>query len=86
MRPRTKLLIPKVPGGFLDGPPEGCPNVVAYCPDPKRYEAILIVDYVRCSRSHCSLPSICQRRLEADRGRRHRISVQRNGEYAHQDQ
>lgn len=74
MKPRSKLLKPNVPGGYLDDPPEGCPNAVSYCPDADRYESILIVDYVMCVKRYCSVPSICQRRLEADKGLSRRLS------------
>jgi hypothetical protein len=73
-RPRTNLIVPKTPGGFLDDPPGDCPNRVFYCPDVRKYETIPVVDYARCDRKYCPLPRICQRRLEADKGRRHRIS------------
>ena len=77
-RVRTRLLKPTPPGGFLDDPPQECPNKVVYQPSPN-YEAILIVDYCRCTAAHCSWPHTCQRRLEADRGRGRRIHLMRNG-------
>lgn len=80
MRPRTKLIRPRPPGGFLDDPPDGCPNAVSYCPSPAKYESIMVVEYVRCSRKSCSLPIVCQRRLEADKGLLRRLQIQRGVE------
>lgn len=77
-RKRTKLAFPNTPGGFLDNPPQECPNKVVYQPD-KCYETVLLVDYARCSAAHCSYPQTCQRRVEEDAGRRQRINRQKNG-------
>lgn len=76
-RERTLLLVPKPPGGFLIDPPEGCRKMMVYCPDPKRYQPIPVVEYVRCKRCHDS--DECYRRIEEDKGSRRRITFQRYG-------
>jgi len=78
-RPRSLMVVPRIPGGFLDNPPDGCPNAITYCPDPNRYETLRIVDYVRCGNGYCPSTNskACPRRLEADRGRRARMRLMR---------
>lgn len=70
------MIIPKVPGGYFDDPPESCPKAVNYCPNLNKYEIIRVVEYVRCSK--CLNP--CPRKHEIDASKRRRISLQRNGE------
>jgi len=70
------MIIPKIPGGYMDGPPESCPKAVNYCPNPVKYEILRLVEYIRCEK--CS--SQCSQKHEMDVGRRRRISLQRNGE------
>ncbi len=80
-RSRTSLIVPKTPGGHLDNPPSDCPFAVGYCPDPEKYERVMIVDYVLCSRATNKNCRVCPRKLEADRGRRNRIRLVRGNEY-----
>ncbi len=76
-RIRTLLLTPRIPGGFLTDPPEECKKIVTYCPDPKRYKTIEVVEYVRCNK--CSSRADCYRKIEEDKGSRRRISHQKYG-------
>jgi len=78
-RPRTKLTIPRTPGGHLDNPPLDCPNQRSYNPNPAKYETIMVVDYCLCERKYCKLERICERRVEEDSGRARRINRMRNG-------
>lgn len=77
-RPRTNLLTPKTPGGFLDNPPEGCPKAVCYNPKPSTHESVMLVEYVRCER--CSIAKKCTTKLAADKEARKRIRSMKNGE------
>lgn len=70
------MIIPKIPGGYMDGPPESCPKAVNYCPNPSKYETVRLVEYLKCEK--CSIQ--CLPKQEMDKGRRKRISLQRNGE------
>lgn len=80
MRRQRTLLIPRCPGGFLDNLPVGCQFSRTYDPNPRKYESILIVDYVCC---HSACPPIeydtCERRISEDKGSRRRISIQKYG-------
>lgn len=76
-RERTLLLVPKPPGGYLIDPPEDCKKMMSYCPDPKRYQSIPVVEYVRCRK--CSFGEDCYRKIEEDKGSRKRINFQRYG-------
>lgn len=76
-RSRTLFLSPTVPGGYLTDPPEDCKKTVSYCPNPKMYKTIQIVEYVRCKR--CSLGQTCYRKIEEDKGARKRINFQKYG-------
>lgn len=77
-RERTLLVVPKTPGGFLDNPPEECPHVKDYRPNPRKHKNIQIVDYVICS-SCCKLQKSCSRKAEEDSGSRRRIRNRKDG-------
>lgn len=77
-RERTLLEIPRTPGGFLDNPPEGCPHVRDYRPNPRKHKGIKVVDYVLCS-SSCKLQKSCERKTEEDSGAKRRIRNRRDG-------
>lgn len=79
-KPRIKLVIPRIPGGYLSDPPSDCEWKIFYCPNPHKYESVPIVDYILCNRS-CreSKSRACSRKQDEDKGARRRITIQRNG-------
>jgi hypothetical protein len=62
----------KIPGGYLDNPPEDCPKSI-------NLEGNLIVDYVICS-YFCEIGFKCKRKVEEDSNTKKRIRALRTGE------
>jgi len=75
MRPRSILLVPLVPGGYIDNPPDGCPAATTYCPNENKYESIRVVEYVRCGKHSYCKESRCWRKTDQDREARARIRM-----------
>ena len=78
LRPRSILIIPRPPGGYIDHPPDNCPYKVFYnCDNPLKYDTIPVVNYCCCFR--CKEQQGCERKVQEDKGARHRIARQKNG-------